>query len=523
LKKKLKGKYMSDVNQDVLVDHLEEENPERNRKKRKSAVQSLSQYVVMSLLSITLHLFLLFVISLIPAQEQKVEEEVTIITDFEEEESQEEEIEEIEKIELEVTEVEVEPVESEVEAVVEEELLIEEEPMESLDDSMDELLDLIPDDTSAESDISSLAVMGLNAGASGSSGLPSGYSQRSGKAKGKAIKRGGGDAKTEQAVDAALKWLAEHQESDGSWDHLKHEGHGKEEEKVAMTAAALLPFLGAGHNEMAGKYKKTVRKGIQYLNGLMSDPNQLRHPYFRINNYGVAMVLMALSESSLFGSSPTTSKNANILAEYFIKQYVDKPGQGWFYGTGGDDLSVSGWVALGLKSAKSADLPAMRSKDAKLVFKQYKKWVSEVMCDTTTGMGFYRESGERQTVHMAWVGMFQKQFLGFPRSDAFLKLASEKSLEWIGQGKWVGGDGPGDVYGIYYGTLANFQQQGDAWRAWNPAMKKTVVGSQRTGDPKKFGGSWDPTKGHTGERGGRVLTTALMALCLEVYYRYDVM
>ena len=35
-----------------------------------------------------------------------------------------------------------------------------------------------------------------------------------------------------------------------------------------------------------------------------------------------------------------------------------------------------------------------------------------------------------------------------------------------------------------------------------------------------YKGSWDP-KGPWGPDGGRVYSTAMMALCLEVYYRYD--
>jgi hypothetical protein len=33
-------------------------------------------------------------------------------------------------------------------------------------------------------------------------------------------------------------------------------------------------------------------------------------------------------------------------------------------------------------------------------------------------------------------------------------------------------------------------------------------------------GSWDPNRDRWGQRGGRVYTTSLGALCLEVYYRY---
>ena len=33
-------------------------------------------------------------------------------------------------------------------------------------------------------------------------------------------------------------------------------------------------------------------------------------------------------------------------------------------------------------------------------------------------------------------------------------------------------------------------------------------------------GSWDPAQDTWGDSGGRVYTTAMGALCLEVYYRY---
>jgi hypothetical protein len=69
----------------------------------------------------------------------------------------------------------------------------------------------------------------------------------------------------------------------------------------------------------------------------------------------------------------------------------------------------------------------------------------------------------------------------------------------------------------YYGSYAMYQMGGEHWRAWNEAMKPTIVDNQRhDGD---FRGSWDPI-GPWGFAGGRVYATALMCLCLEVYYRY---
>ena len=487
----------------------------------KGKMAAVLSFIPVFLLSLTLHLFILFVISLIPSESSSKVEEKTIITVFEEK-KEEEKPEIIEKIELEVKPVTVDTTVTKDSPTVEKEVVVE-APVETPTDTPNELMELTLD-ASNNNSTPNLAVVGLSGGSSGGSGMPTGYSNRSGKAKGRALHKGGGDAKSEASVDAALQWLALHQEPDGSWDAKKYEGSN--EDKGSTTATALLAFLGAGHNEAAGKYRKNVKAGIKYLNQCMEDSKMFNSPRFH-NNYGNALVLMALAEDTIFGASPTTKKNANRIAEVFIAQYVKDPEKGgWGYGGAGDDLSVSGWIALGLKSAKAADLPAMHTPDAKMVFDKYKTWVDKVMTDPKTGLGLYRPGGAhggKGSAHMAWVGMFNKQFLGFPLSDPFLKKASEVSINFVNSKQWIGGEKPGAIYGIYYGTLAAFQQQGALWDAWNPAMKKTIVTSQKLGDPKELGGSWDPTKDHTGEKGGRVMTTALFALCLEVYYRYDMM
>jgi hypothetical protein len=73
------------------------------------------------------------------------------------------------------------------------------------------------------------------------------------------------------------------------------------------------------------------------------------------------------------------------------------------------------------------------------------------------------------------------------------------------------------MYYWYYGTMAMFQVGGDAWSRWNKALREAVVPHQR-GDGN-FDGSWDPV-GPWGADGGRVYSTAMMTLCMEVYYRY---
>ncbi|MDF1799770.1 MAG: hypothetical protein P1V81_11390, partial [Planctomycetota bacterium] len=74
-----------------------------------------------------------------------------------------------------------------------------------------------------------------------------------------------------------------------------------------------------------------------------------------------------------------------------------------------------------------------------------------------------------------------------------------------------------DMYYWYYGSYAMYQLGGKHWKRWEDALKPTIIETQRTdGDAK---GSWDPV-GPWGFAGGRVYSTAMMALTTEVYFRY---
>ena len=86
--------------------------------------------------------------------------------------------------------------------------------------------------------------------------------------------------------------------------------------------------------------------------------------------------------------------------------------------------------------------------------------------------------------------------------------------------------GDAGFYYWYYGTLGMFQMGGDQWKKWNEALKPTLVNNQCKGPLPLSGevtdkdGSWDPNGSYIDKYGGRVFTTAVGALTLEVYYRY---
>jgi hypothetical protein len=74
-----------------------------------------------------------------------------------------------------------------------------------------------------------------------------------------------------------------------------------------------------------------------------------------------------------------------------------------------------------------------------------------------------------------------------------------------------------DASYAYHATLAIYNVGGDDWKNWSKTLGSSIRDSQRT-DGHALG-SWDPTGNGEGHL-GRVATTALNALSLEIYYRY---
>ena len=73
-----------------------------------------------------------------------------------------------------------------------------------------------------------------------------------------------------------------------------------------------------------------------------------------------------------------------------------------------------------------------------------------------------------------------------------------------------------DLYYIYYGTLALYQHQGSIWQEWNDNLKRILPEIQvKTGN---LAGSWNLSRSNT-KGGGRIASTTLAILSLEVYYR----
>ena len=76
---------------------------------------------------------------------------------------------------------------------------------------------------------------------------------------------------------------------------------------------------------------------------------------------------------------------------------------------------------------------------------------------------------------------------------------------------------PTDLYYDYYATQVMYHMGGPRWDRWNKKMRDYLINTQATSG-HEYGSWWydDPYS----VPGGRLYTTSLAILTLEVYYRY---
>jgi hypothetical protein len=78
-----------------------------------------------------------------------------------------------------------------------------------------------------------------------------------------------------------------------------------------------------------------------------------------------------------------------------------------------------------------------------------------------------------------------------------------------------------DMYYYYYATQVVHFYDGPDWhKFWNPKMRDLLVELQNKGGDENLRGSWEKDSGFIGSQCGRLGTTALALLTLEVYYRH---
>jgi hypothetical protein len=318
----------------------------------------------------------------------------------------------------------------------------------------------------------------------------------------------GGTPKSEEAVEAGLRWLAAHQRDDGSWrfNHVNENcmhycSHaGTEASTTASTGLALLPFLGAGYTHKQGEYQDLVQRALDYLrNQAVTSEHgyDLRHG----SMYGQALATITLCEAYGLTRDEVLKPTAQGGIQ-FILYCQDSTGGGWRYSPGEPgDTTVTGWMLMALKSGQMAGLDVPTP-----AFRLAEKFLVSVQNVDGSQYGYMTHKPQPTT---SAVGLLCRMYTGWKRDNPALQKGMAH-LARLGPHK-------GNLYFNYYATQCMFHWGGLDWDGWNPKMRELLLKSQDQAGHSA--GSWYFTDAY-GDKGGRLYNTALAVMVLEVYYRY---
>jgi hypothetical protein len=370
---------------------------------------------------------------------------------------------------------------------------------------------------------------------------PAPYTLRGRGLRGQAARDHGATEESERAVRAALDWLARKQHRQGYWPPIEAT-QGEDPEPLnfggdaaaraqqalerrasglaaesGLTALAVLAFLGAGHTHEEGRHAETVDRALRWLIDRQESDGNLgagANRFARMYCHGMAAI--ALGEAYGMTKDPALRQPLARATEYVLS--MQYPDGSWRYTDwrqlkeAEGDMSMFGWQLMALKSAQTAGLRVPpEGLDKAIDFLAGRR--SEMRSRRESlhgGLASYRR-GQKPRPAMTAEALYCSQLLGMTRNDP----AAVEAVEYL-SGQPPRMSAP-DLYYWYYGTLAMYHHGGESWRRWNQALQQALLEDQR--DDGDYAGSWNPRR-PWGDFGGRVFSTAMSTLCLEVYYRY---
>ena len=347
------------------------------------------------------------------------------------------------------------------------------------------------------------------------------FANRNGDAKITALAQTGGSEETEAAVASALRFLAQTQQPNGSWNPQttgagveraplgvnRHGAGGRSE--TAITGLALLAMIGAGNTHHQGPYADNVYRGLAFLINSQSRASQnmgsLAGPttsvYSATYSHGIAA--LAMCEAAAITQDASAVVSARRAMAYTRQIQIPATG-GWRY-TRYDrdgDLSQLGWQAMVLDAGHRAKIP---------VNPQAVNGIQRFLKSVRAGRGGLASYRPREvpTRTMTAEALATRLLIGESVPETEIAEAERFLMQ---QPPGIGVD---NYYYWYYATLALHQLQDDAWRQWNAALQRQLLSTQQPNGRWSSNTVW-------GGYGGEIYTTSMAALCLETYYRHAI-
>ena len=325
-----------------------------------------------------------------------------------------------------------------------------------------------------------------------------------------AMRKYGGDPRTEESVCNALRWLKTQQRSDGSWAGTTGA------DRQGVTGLVILTFLAHGEKSGGGEFGPCVSKGLEWLmkNRKNLDP----------------VGTHALAEAYGFLKNPNLKEASTEAVKVMADKLVDTH---W----GPDDelgkntppeLLKMAFQTMALKSAKMSGIQPASLDTA---FRRLKEGFM-IQGDKKNGgfssdyYGPPRANYRRTGIWHFMVGVIGLQYLGAGDDPIVEKTMRILDDDWEMPSLTSIDSSCCPVRGNYWATMVFFNGGGKRWQNWNRHMidtyfkGQTIIKGQYTdirGIERNMG-YWVCEDMHVGTQ--PVAPTCWIALQLMVYYRY---
>jgi hypothetical protein len=305
--------------------------------------------------------------------------------------------------------------------------------------------------------------------------------------------------------------------------------------KMGVTSLAVLAFLGDGETwlpDQSGKprpYERTVRAAIKWM-----AQNQNPDGSFGLNvgdginfMYSHGMATLAMCEAAGLSGDDFVRQSAQRGIDYIVAHQNECDGWNYYGNTcaqslSGADASVSAWQVQALYAGREAGLNVPEE-----TLKRAQDMFTKLFNEKDGRVAYSVKNDDKQLrPSMCGVGLMMRMMLGEPPSTPGFKAVAQNILKALPrtQVNWGEGWQPNntnsndpdrrlyDPYMMYFCTYGMFMFGGRDWKQWHDGMKKSILEMQSAD------GCWRCNDVNT-LHAGMNYSTALSVMTLQVYYR----
>lgn len=326
---------------------------------------------------------------------------------------------------------------------------------------------------------------------------------------------------------SGLNWLVRHQLPDGGWsfDHTASPGcNGKcgnpgsaTKARRGATSLALLAFFSRGYSHKKGRYRTTVRKGLDFLVSSMK-PDENGGNFCEPQGQMFSHSLGALALCQAFSMTHDVELIQPVRVAIDFTRNAQGDDGGWpFSPKQPDNTSVIDWQMMVLKAGHLAYFAS-----SPLEYERAEGFLDKVQWDHGARYAYRTPAGNHKASTAS--GLYCRLLHGWPKDHPAIQRGADAISDW----------GPSDdVHYNYFATQLLHHIGGDRWEKWYSAVSRRTVEAQAKDGHEE--GSWyianEPTGGTAldedrltkvafgHEQGGRLYQTAMNEMILAVRYR----